>query len=326
MIFYERKPSIRAHAYELLSRHLPDDHPAKTALLKEASIIKAGEFGEKRVDQLLLPFGSDEFLIGLNLIFPYDGETIQIDHLVLTPSFALTIETKHLKGHVKLDLENEQMYRHEPDGSIFTSTHPSLQTARHQKGLSQIFKKMNIDLPIYSLIPFTHSSVHLEAVGSSTLLPKEICRVERFTMKLRELCEANFDPKITPDKLLQLAESLKTYTVNEKIYHTFNRFNIHQSQLISGVWCKHCSELSCTWTGRRFRCLICREPDDETYLDTLFVYLTFVSDSIANKHTRMILKLSRPGTARILMLNAGLEPFYKTSKRFYRMKKPFRAN
>ncbi|WP_404407218.1 nuclease-related domain-containing protein [Jeotgalibacillus malaysiensis] len=326
MIFYERKPSIRAHAYELLSRHLPDDHPAKAALLKESSIIRAGEFGEKRIDQLLLPFGSDEFLIGLNLIFPYDGETIQIDHLVLTPSFALTIETKHLKGHVKLDLENEQMYRHEPDGSIFTSTHPSLQTERHQKGLSKILKKMNIDLPIYSLIPFTHPSVHLEAVGSRTLLPKEICRVERFTMKLRTLCEANLPRKMNPYALLELAESLKTYTVNEKIYHTFNRFNIHQSQLIPGVWCNHCSELFCIWSGRRFRCSVCGEPDDETYMNTLFVYLTFVSDSIANKQARIILKLARPGTARILMINAGLEPFHKTSKRFYRMKKPFRAN
>ncbi|KIL51307.1 hypothetical protein KP77_08190 [Jeotgalibacillus alimentarius] len=326
MIFYDRKPSIRAHAYELLSRHLPENLPARTTLLKDASIIRAGEFGEKRVDQLLSPFASDECLIGFNLIFPFDGETIQIDHLLLTPSFALTIETKHLKGHILLDLENEQMYRHEPDGSIFTSTHPSLQTERHRKGLLQLFKKMNIDLPIYSLITFTHQNVHLEAVGTHTVLPKEICRIERLTMKLRELCESDLPPKMTPDQLLHVSQTLKTYTVNEKIYNTLERLNLSYSQLIPGVWCHQCAELSCIWTGRRFRCLVCREPNDETYQDTLFVYLTFVSDSIANKQARMMLKLARPGTARILMLRAGLEPFYKTSKRFYRMNKPFRAN
>ncbi|WP_166786754.1 nuclease-related domain-containing protein [Jeotgalibacillus salarius] len=326
MIFHERKPSIRAHAYELLSRHLPENLPAKTSLLKEASIIRAGEFGEKLIDQLLLPFGSDEFLIGLNLTFPFDGETIQIDHLVLTPSFALTIETKHIKGHVKLDLENEQMYRHEPDGSIFTSTHPPLQAERHRKGLLQIFNKMNVDLPVYSLIPFTHSTVHLEAVGSYTVLPQEICRSGRFTMKLRELCESGLPQKISPLALPQIADTLKTYTVNEKIYHTLDRFNISKSQLIPGVWCHFCSELSCIWTGRRFRCQLCREPNDETYQDTLFVYLTFVSESIANKQARIMLNLTRPGTARILMLKAGLEPFHKTSKRFYRIRKSIRAN
>ncbi|AJD89902.1 hypothetical protein JMA_05850 [Jeotgalibacillus malaysiensis] len=326
MIFHTRKPSLRAHAYELLARHIPDHLPAKHEILKDADLMRAGEFGEQRIDQLLSPFASDKFLIGHNLLLPYEGETIQIDHLILTPAFALTIETKHYKGHMKLDLENEQMYRLETDGSIFTTTHPSLQVERHRAGLKHLFTQINTDLPIYSLIPFTHPGVHLEAVGSSNLLPKNIFRADRFTMKLREILAANDKEQYDLSALRKISNGLASSTVNEKIYNVLNKHNIATDILESGVWCNACMSLTVKWIARRFRCELCGLQNDESYLDSLFVYLTFINPTISNREARVFLNVNSPATMWALLQRANLLAKYKTSKRRYCLRKPYRAD
>ncbi|MFB1082773.1 nuclease-related domain-containing protein [Jeotgalibacillus sp. JSM ZJ347] len=320
MISHSRKPSIRAHAYELLARHLPDYHPSKHDILKDASMIRAGEYGEQRIDQFLQQFSSPEFLIALNLTLPYEGETIQLDHLVITPFFALTIETKHLKGHIKLDYENGHMFRNESDNSLSTWVHPSVQAERHQAGLLSLFKKIKVDLPVYSLIPFTHSSAHLEAVGTTTLLPKNLFRAERFTMKLRELIETNCDRLYENAELNNIANYIISYEVTEKIYDVRKKYNLCSDSLKSGVWCHACEQLSAEWISQRFRCNLCGEPCDESYLDSLYVYLTFISPTISNRQARNLLKGCNADTVRYLLHKADLVPMYKTSKRVYKLR------
>ncbi|MBM7579304.1 nuclease-related domain-containing protein [Jeotgalibacillus terrae] len=320
LIFHSRKPSIRANAYELLARHLPDHHLSKNDILKDASIIRAGEYGEQRIDQFLKQFSSPEFLIGLNLTLPYEGETIQLDHLVITPSFALTIETKHLKGHIKLDYENGHMYRNENDHSLSTWIHPLVQAERHQAGLLNLFKKINVNLPVYSLIPFTHSSAHLEAVGTTNILPKNLFRAEQFTMKLRQLIETNCNRLYESIELNDIAASIISYGVNEKIYDVRKKYNLLPDSLQAGVWCHTCAQLSAEWRSQRFRCNICGEPCDETYLDTLYVYLTFIYPTISNRQARSLLKGCNADTVRYLLHKADLIPVNKTSKRVYKLR------
>lgn len=246
MIVLERKPSNRLRSYELLNHHLPSSHPVSPALLDEISLLQSGNFGEQRVDHAIEYFSSNSFIIFQNAVFPFAGETIQIDHLCLTPSFALIIETKNMKGHMKLNKESGQMYR-EREGKVQCFLHPILQVERQQEGLEALFLQIGSTLPIYKLVVFTHPDVFLQAEGLHPLLPPEICRFEQLTVQVRKLIREHTHPHFKESDLLELSHTLLNKIIPDRHYDVIKRFGLCQTDLASGVWCDECKRLSMKW-------------------------------------------------------------------------------
>ncbi|TFD96267.1 nuclease-related domain-containing protein [Jeotgalibacillus sp. R-1-5s-1] len=315
MIFHKRTPSLRASAYEILARHLSTHHPARLELLEEASLLKAGEFGEKKVTRLVQSLNQDDIHLGENLLLPFENARMQIDHLLLTPSFALIIETKHMKGHIRLDLRNEQMYRIYHDGTIKAYLHPVLQAERHREGLQDLFSKWGITLPIHTLIVFSHHDVFLEYVGDDSNLPKNVIRSERLQIKLRDLLKQNNDPKADIPKVIK---KIRKSLLPEEIFSTLDHFKIQKEDIRSGIWCPACEKLSQRWIAKRFRCIDCNLSAPEAVRESLFVYLTFIKSQLTNQEGRDFLRIEAADTARRIFLKNDLIPFRKFGGTYYR--------
>ncbi|TDL31246.1 NERD domain-containing protein [Jeotgalibacillus sp. S-D1] len=297
LIVLERKPSIRLRSYELLNLHLPPSHPISSALLDEISLLHSGNFGEQRVDHAIQHFSSNSFLIFQNAVFPFSGETIQIDHLCLTPFFALIIETKNMKGHLKLNKESGQMYR-EKDGKVQCFLHPVLQVERQQEGLEYLFTGIGCTLPIYKLVVFTHPEVFLQAEGTHPLLPPEICRFEQLTVRVRSLLREHNKSHLKECDLQELSQTLLNNMIPDRFYDVMKRFGLSQSDLASGVWCNECKQLSMKWLSLRWRCTLCKRTDNNAYKRSIEAYFRFISPALTNKEARQFLGVDSPDTMR----------------------------
>ncbi|MEW9503188.1 nuclease-related domain-containing protein [Jeotgalibacillus marinus] len=307
MILLEREPSVRLACYELLRSHVSLSHPKSSMIHDEISLLQAGAFGEERVDQAMQPFSSERFLAFRNVVFPFAGETVQIDHLFITPSFALIIETKNTKGHLKLDIENEQMYR-EKDGEIQCFAHPVLQVERQAEGLATVLSRLGIKLPIFQLVVFTHSHVFLESTGADRSLPPEICRMERLAVRVRKMVHKQHKQAIYSTKqLLEIGHQLLAERVPELLYDVMRKFGLETKDLICGVWCKHCERLSMKWIAQKWRCVWCQSKDDQAYKRALEVYFRFISPTISNQQARRFLGVRSPDTMRRLLLSMNLK-------------------
>ena len=306
LILLQRQPAFRLSCYELLLSHLSPSHPQSPIILNEISLLLSGTYGEERVDQAMLPFSTKAFLAFQNALFPFAGETVQIDHLFLTPCFALVIETKHIKGHLFLDPENEQMHRIK-NGTIQCFTHPVLQLERQVEGLEFLFTELQLSLPIFKMVVFTHSDVFLESAGANRRLPPEICRIERLTSRVRKLLRENTQEVYSESELLQKARLLRHHIVQEKLYDVMKKFKIDKKELLGGVWCKNCRRLSMKWISLKWHCTICNSRNRHAHKRSFEAYFRFISPTITNREARNFLKIDSPDTARRLLLTMNLK-------------------
>jgi len=285
-------------------------------ILDEISLLKSGSYGEERVDKAMLPFSNESFLTFQNSLFPFAGETVQIDHLYLTPYFALAIETKHIKGHLFLDDENEQMHRLK-EGEIQCFSHPILQLERQIEGLEFLFRKLQIRLPIYKIVVFTHSHVFLESIGPHRKLAPEICRIERLTARVRGLLRENTMAIYSEHELLKKALLLRENIVQEKQYDVLKKFKIDKKEILSGVWCEKCSALTIKWIAQKWRCTVCKSSVPNAHERSIEAYFRFISTAITNQEARRFLGITSPDTTRRLLLSMNLTTRGKCRSKTY---------
>lgn len=147
-------------------------------LQKELINIQAGYNGECRVDQLIqethftLPF---QTLPNVE-IQASPNRLIQIDSLIITPSYICILEVKHLRGTLKF-LENPYQLIQSIDGTNTTYVCPQQQILRTVDSLEYWLQhEVGMQLPIFKAIVLPNKRTHIEIPPKQIKLlgPKEV--------------------------------------------------------------------------------------------------------------------------------------------------------
>ena len=121
----------------------------------EAVIAKdlAGYNGEKMLDYHLRVFEDDSNIRIYNDLYFENGNPFQIDTLIYTPSFFLTIDSKNIDGETKIELQFQQGIQNNSYGQLKRMPNPIAQAKRHSFLSMRILQKHHIyGLPIVALV------------------------------------------------------------------------------------------------------------------------------------------------------------------------------
>ena len=116
-----------------------------------------GNYGEMIVSSIFDTrfFGKEEHYIVDNIIFePKQGETHQIDHIVIYKTGVFVIETKHMKGIIK-GKEDDYQWVQVVGKKIYPTLNPINQNQTHVK-IVNAFLEDNYD--VHSIVVFSRSN------------------------------------------------------------------------------------------------------------------------------------------------------------------------
>jgi hypothetical protein len=111
LIIKKRISPPRIKKEEALLRRLPKNHEKWREILQNLKKVRTGFKGEQELDYHLEFLPEDEYDILRDLRIPLDQRTFQMDTLVLSPHFALIIESKNIFGTLYFDDISKQVFR-----------------------------------------------------------------------------------------------------------------------------------------------------------------------------------------------------------------------
>ncbi|MBM7706123.1 hypothetical protein JOD03_001025 [Chryseomicrobium aureum] len=218
--------------------------------------IDSGYHGELKIDGHL----STTLLPDPHFIFPgYHAKLsskryVQIDTLILTPSYILHLEIKNIRGKIEL-LQNPSRLKRTSNLIEEYFSCPITQLKRNHYALHLIFRKLSIELPpIYPALIFANRNC--EILTSDTRVPIFFpLQIEDHISKLNQL------PRIlTKQQLTKIRQHL------QKIESPYYQFDLAEKngvgilQLKRGVICGTCNGLV-RLNNRKWSCVECQRVE-----------------------------------------------------------------
>ncbi|WNS75007.1 nuclease-related domain-containing protein [Bacillus sp. DTU_2020_1000418_1_SI_GHA_SEK_038] len=151
MIAKERSIPIKVLANEALLRRISPHLEIWQVIEKDLAKRKAGHRGEVATDYYINKLPDKEFTILKGLRIWNGQEYFQIDTLVLSPTFALILETKNISGTLFFDSKFKQLIRYlndNEDGFL----DPITQAERQKREFRNWLHQRNISIPIEYLV------------------------------------------------------------------------------------------------------------------------------------------------------------------------------
>ncbi|WP_167578029.1 nuclease-related domain-containing protein [Ammoniphilus sp. YIM 78166] len=287
MIKKERENPPTLKKYEALLRLLPTNHPKRKILEEEHRNIRAGYHGEKELDYHLSLLPEDEFLIFQGLHLP----KVQMDTLLLSPSFGVIIESKNFSGTLHFDSESGQFTRtlHQNKQGF---SDPILQVNRQKLRFQQWLTQHKVKpLPLHVLVAISFPSTLLETDRTNSHIFKIVTHAERIPSKILALPQAE-----KPMLSLQQLKKLTTLLLQENTSPStdiLQKHPIHPRDFTPGIPCPNCKPLTMTRAHGLWICPHCQHKDKLAHLQPIQDYLAILGQ-LSNQQCQQLLQLPSP--------------------------------
>jgi Nuclease-related domain. len=296
--------------YDYLFKRLIASSPQKKAVEAQLARYMSGYRGEAALGYPL-HFVPHEHLLFHNLRFPDGTNFFQLDFLVLTRAYLLTLEVKNLKG--KITMNGHQLIRSLNDEEE-AFPDPVIQSLRHQCQLNDWLSRKNFGgLPVHSLVVF----------GAKSVL--------KFEDKTRSVQCAM--PDAVPFHIANLSDRLQKDVLSESEcgqlkhllladhqpleFDLLNRAKVSRSELIRGVLCPACGHFSVIRSHGTWLCMSCAHRSKKIGTDALIEYRHLLGSSITNRSCRDFFGLDSDSIARKLLTAHHLPFTGSTRDRVY---------
>jgi hypothetical protein len=273
----------------------------------EAEIAKdsSGYTGEKMLDYHLRIFNGPEIRIYNNLYFDI-GNPFQIDTLIYTHSFFLSIDSKNYDGETNIDHLFNQGIQNNSYGEKKRLPNPLSQAKRHSFLLMELLQKHNYySIPIEALIVNTNPVGILSADTNLPHLAEKIVNVEMIPQKIEDLQKKYAKPILIPDDFAKIHKMLmnenKPYKLDyEKVYC------LSKCHILKGVHCPKCRHLGMKRMGHLWVCPDCGEKSVDAHVQAIHDYFLLVKPTITVSECCDFLGIESRHVARRLLKSMGL--------------------
>ncbi|MFE8702799.1 nuclease-related domain-containing protein [Cytobacillus sp. FJAT-54145] len=316
MIFKERLVPLKVLKFQALLRRLPEDHPKRSKIEGEYAKNKAGFQGEKSIDYYLDQLSTKDYLIFHDLRLEGEGGYFfQIDTLILTSRFAIIIEVKNMIGTLLFDQSFNQLIRtiNEKE-EVFPD--PLLQIERLQIQLRKWLQKFNFPLvPINSFVVISKYSSLIKATKQNHEISNKVIHAEAIPKKIATIDSMFKKELITRQEAKKLSRQLIKQH-REYSSDILKIFQLHRSEIMTGVYCSECLFMPLTKERRGWLCPICENYSKDIYLPSLLDYFLLFGPMINNQKAREFLRLPSSSICNKLLssLNLPSSGDYKNRK------------
>ncbi|MCA1029570.1 NERD domain-containing protein [Bacillus timonensis] len=307
MIKKERDIPLKLRKLEALQRRLPKTHIKREEVDTQFARSKAGYLGEQSIDYHL-DFLDKDYLILHDLRLFLDPHYMQIDTLILTPSFFLILEVKNFSGTLLFDQSFEQLIRLSEDREE-AFPNPLLQVSRQQSQLGLWLKKHRIveDIPVEGFVviasPYTILKSDARHGGEAV---RKVIHSEKLVKKVGVLEKRYRDERFCKKDLRKIANLMvkKHERANPDV---LAQFGIGRDEILSGVRCSRCGRLGMERGFGRWICPKCGADSKDAHLEALQDYSFLIAEEISNREARAFLQIESESVARKLLVSMGLE-------------------
>ncbi|MFC7365787.1 MULTISPECIES: nuclease-related domain-containing protein [Bhargavaea] len=254
---------------------------------------RAGRAGEEAVEQTLseviFPEGTHVFR-NVSLLIR-KGYRIEIDVLILTPSFVLVLEVKNIAGTLFFNEGEGKTVRIRENGQTDEFDCYVNQLDRQINGLNQFLSTLQISLPVYGAIVLANqNTVVKKRPATYTLLyRKQLARYFRslvadglpLATKIFARLAELIGSQVPDSARLPLRQELE---LNPKLFRT-------------GVLCLKCHRLIHNVRKRSWYCKTCDLPGREAVRQAVEDRLILIGPEITNKQCREFLRLRHSSQA-----------------------------
>lgn len=298
MIGKEReKPLIIFKLETLLPRISLGLHPQREKIEEDLRKYYSGYRGEQSLEYHFNFLEDDDYIFFHGLRLPWKNDLyFQIDSLLLTPNCIIMLEVKNIKGTIYFNVPVQQMIR-TLDGKEEAFPCPTIQSNRHVMHLNEWLRKSHFpNIPILAYVVFSNSSTILKTDPIHQNIFDKVLTSANMPNKI------NSNRQLYPNKILNKPkmEQLKNLFIQEHSENdsiVLKRYNLDRSDILNGVHCFKCNQLSVRLTKGKWICNLCKGSFPNSYIHALMDYRLHVSPSISNRQFRQFINLQSTSTA-----------------------------
>ncbi|MCM3124116.1 MULTISPECIES: NERD domain-containing protein [unclassified Mesobacillus] len=318
MIVKRRKVPLRLKINGAILRRLPDPHSKRAEVMQDSMRFGAGHKGEVTLDYYTSLLHEDAFHIfqGLRL---KTGEThFQMDSLLLSPSFAIIIESKNMAGTLTFNSQFNQMDRSFNDKTD-TFDDPLLQAKRHR---ILLLKWLNLHhypmIPIEYLVFSSNPSTALRNPTNDPEVYLRVCPPGRLIFKIEEFLSKYKKDVLTLKEHKKLSKLLLKSDQPPESH--LPKFQINPAEYLTGVQCPSCTLYAMERYSGTWNCPHCGATAKDAHLQALEDYFLLINPTINNKQFRSFVHLPSQKLASKLLANSNLIATGATKSRSYKRK------
>jgi hypothetical protein len=242
---------------------------------------------------------SKGFFIFHDIRLPDGPRLFQIDTLVLTKKFALVLKVKNIKGILQFDTVYSQLIRTK-NGEEQVFPCPILQVNRQTSQLGNWFSANAITecMPIYSFVVISNQHTRIKVIPPHINLSQKVIHRNTLPTKIQQI-EKSIKNEIS-DKLFKRILRLLKKQNTEGETSILSRFQIQESEVLTGVFCPACNHLPLVRVNRTWQCFYVSTHKD-AHIKALNDYSLLIGTTITNKESRNFLHLDSSYTATRLL-------------------------
>ncbi len=299
---YETTLGLRA-----LKKRLPEHHEKYMMISEELSKNEAGEKGEELVMSTLESFELPKNTYVLHNVSFKAKVEVQIDILIVSPSWCLAMEVKNWTGVIYFN-DNPSQAICEKDEKVKIYTNPESQLEQYCYGLNVLLTKHQIRIPIYGLIvfPFNNAIIKRPPKKFALKMGRDYLRYILSIQNDKHIA----DLKLIAELLLRNSEQLSSFPLCE-------RYEINPEHILTGVECPNCGTLPMMKTLRTWYCPNCKSTQMRAHVKALNDYYMLIRNSISSQEALKFLKLrNRYEAKRIVKANSIKKPDKRKNGRY----------
>ncbi|MCG3088497.1 nuclease-related domain-containing protein [Sporosarcina cyprini] len=315
MIYKSRSVPLEIDGLITLERRIAQDHPIRSDIARRIYNMKAGYSGERQYDRYISEFKpSYPHAIMHDVCLKLDGIYFQIDSLLITPSKIVISEVKNLAEKIIVKTKPLQFIKETPNGERFPFRSPITELDRKIHLLRVWLSQMQIDVPIEGIVTFAYNNeLQFEETPPVDLIfTYEIAAYLRNLKIERDMLNRQTIHKLA-NKIVSAHRPFNPFPLVE-------RYSLQQSEIMPGVHCPSCNQLTMRWMNRKWKCLICNHLGRSEHQNAVREWFFINKNTITNQEFRKFTLLDNRHTAQYLLAGIPqLQMVGKSKGSFYKI-------
>ncbi|AYC28934.1 nuclease-related domain-containing protein [Paenisporosarcina cavernae] len=284
--------------YKRLRNRVESVDPLYAHLSRQIELISAGFGGEKEVERVIRTLNlPDDSYVFTDLHIPMSNNRyLQIDVLVLTPSYFLLLEVKNIRGTIMFEKNPNQLVREvENVREVFRC--PEQQVIRHERRLRGLLNAISASgLPeIHPLIVMAYPKT-IVLKGPEKVNIINACDLENYVEEIN----ANFS--MESQELHRIASIVERKSWPFLMTPLHEKFPLETTDIKIGVFCSECLSP----IRKRLRlCPYCSYPVMQSRIDSIADLMLLVRNPVSNADIREFLNIHQHETISYILQHAN---------------------
>ena len=310
----KRKKPLILQKYEAITPRIPKGFPRLTEIQYELAKSNKGYSGELKVDYYLSML-DPRYTILPDVCLKVNGQTFQMDNLVITPHAIYIIEVKNYSGKIIFNTILNQFTR--DDGKKETGfNHPITQAEFQQLKLQSWLQNSGLpNIPVYYFIGISNPETIIDVIGDQEAIAKVVTHGEHLPKKIMNMEHTLTDRSPLPHQKIGYEIRKKSIDYDQDI---MGRHRIKVADLLPGVQCPDCGWIGMERIHKYWLCPRCDKRSNDAHKKAISDYLLCSGDTISNKECMRFLKIKSRSIATKILQSSNLT-YQKEHKRWVKL-------